>query len=327
MRVPLSFADVVAARHRIAPLLTPTPLRPSHALSARLGEPVLLKLETTLPSRAFKLRGAANKLLSHPEPERARGVVAYSTGNHGRAVAFVAKALGIRCVVCLSELVPASKVVAVEALGAEADVGGDNQDAAMRRAHARAAEEGLILVDPFDDEMVVAGQGTVGIEIVEALPSVATIIVPVSGGGLAAGVALAAGGMGSAARIIGVSRDRCPAMKRSIEAGAPIEVPEHPSLADSLGGGIGLQNRVTFPLVRDLVNEIRLVSDDEVATAMRFAFRHEHLVLEGAAATPIAVLLAASPHEFKGPVVLVATGDNVDTDLFLRIISPHATAR
>lgn len=316
-----SFADVLAARARIAPLATRTPLRISAALTERLGAPVFLKLETTQPTGAFKVRGAANKMLSLSAPERARGVITASTGNHGRAVAYVARAIGARCVVCLSNLVPANKIAAIRALGAEVDVGGASQDEAFLRVHARAREEGFIIVDPFDDALVVAGQGTIGLEIVEDQPEIATIVVPVSGGGLAAGIALAAKQLRPGVRVIGVSSDRGPAMKRSLDAGRPIEVPEEPSLADSLGGGIGLENRVTFRLVRDLVDEIRLVSDAQVAEAIRFAFRHERLVLEGAAATPLAVLLASPRGSLKGPIVCIATGDNIDPDLFLKIVT------
>jgi threonine dehydratase len=315
-----SFADVVAARERIAKLAVRTPLRPSLALSERLNCPVFLKLETVQPTGAFKLRGAATKVLALDDAERARGLVTASTGNHGRAVAYAARAVGARCVVCLSKLVPANKVAAVRALGAEALVVGEDQDEAFLTAHA-LARDGMILVDPFDDPLVVAGQGTIGAEIVEDLPAARTVLVPVSGGGLAAGVALAAKALKPDVRVIGVSSDRCPAMLRSLEAGRPVEVEEAASLADSLGGGIGLDNRVTFAMVRDLVDEIRLVSDKAVAAAMRFAFRRERLVLEGAAAAPLAVLLAAAPGAIECPIVALATGDNVDPDLFIRVVS------
>jgi threonine dehydratase len=320
----VTFTEVLTAKDRIAGIAVETPLKESRALSARLEAPVHLKIETMQPTGSFKLRGAANRLLSLQFPERKRGVVTASTGNHGRALAYAAGRLGIRCVVCLSKIVPANKVMVVQDLGAEVDICGSSQDEAIVRAQTRALDDGLIMIPPFDDPLIVAGQGTVGIEIIEALPDVGTIIVPISGGGLAAGIALAVKAKRPAVRIIGASSDRCPAMKRSIEAGHPVDVPEKPSLADSLGGGIGQDNRVTFAMVRDLVDEIRTVSDEEVAEAMRFAFRSERLVLEGAGATPIAVLLGLRRNDVVGPVAAVLTGDNIDPDRFLDVVSGRA---
>ncbi|MGE0719370.1 MAG: pyridoxal-phosphate dependent enzyme [Alphaproteobacteria bacterium] len=318
--------DVTAARGRLAGIAVRTPLKPVAALARHLGGPVHLKIETMQPTGAFKVRGAANHLLQLDAEARRRGVVTVSTGNHGRAVAYVARGLGIRCVVCLSALVPADKVAAIAALGAEMDVGGADQDAAMARAETRAAAEGLVMVSPFDDPAIIAGQGTIAPEILEDVPDTGTIVVPLSGGGLVAGIAVAAKAMRPGIRIVAVGSERSPAMLRSLEAGRPIIVPEHPSLADSLGGGIGLANRWSFPLVRDLVDDIRLVGEDAIADAMRFAFRECRLVLEGAAAAPIAALLAAAPGEFPMPVVAVATGDNVDPDLLLRVLTGAGTA-
>lgn len=321
---PVTVAEIEAARRRIAGLAVRTLLKPFDALAHYLDAPAWLKIETMQPTGAFKLRGAANYLLSLDPTARRRGAITVSTGNHGRAVAYVARALGMRCVVCLSELVPVNKVAAIRALGAELDIGGANQDAAQRRAEARAAAEGLIMVSPFDDPAVIAGQGTLALEILEDLPDAATIVVPLSGGGLAAGVAVVAKARRPGLRVVAVASARCPAMLRSLEAGRPIEVPEHESLADSLGGGIGLDNRYSFAMVRDLVDEIRVVDDAAIAHALRFAFREARLVLEGAAVTPIAALLAAGPGTFAGPVVAVATGDNIDPAQLLAVLSAEA---
>jgi threonine dehydratase len=292
----------------------------SCALGARLGGPVFLKPETMQPTGAFKVRGAANHLLALTESERRRGVITVSTGNHGRAVAYVARELDVRCVVCLSELVPQNKIQAIEALGAEMDIAGASQDVALERARARAAAEGLVLVNPFDDPAVIAGQGTIALELLNAIPDVGTILAPISGGGLAAGIAIASKALRSSVRVVAVASDRCPAMLRSLQAGRPVEVTEHSSLADSLGGGIGLDNRFTFPMVRDLVDEIQLVSDAEIAGALRFAFFSERLVLEGAAAAPIAALLRAGRGDFPTPIVAVVTGDNIDPHMLLKIL-------
>lgn len=317
----VSLADVRAAQKRIAGHAVRTPLKPAPALTERLGVPTLLKMETMQPTGAFKVRGAANRLLALDPASRARGVITASTGNHGVAVAYLARQLGIRCVVSLSSLVPPDKVAAIAALDAELDVGGADQDAAMQRAKERAAREGLILVSPFDDPWVIAGQGTIGAEILEDLPQVATIVMPLSGGGLAGGIAVAAKAINPSVRIVAVGSARCPAMLRSLQAGHPVRVTEQPSLTDSLGGGIDLENRYSFTLVQDLVDDVELADEVEIIEALRFAFFRLRLVLEGAAATPIAALLRRSPGGVAGPVVAVVTGDNVDTVALCHILA------
>jgi threonine dehydratase len=316
----LALADVETASRRIAGMAVRTPARRSRRLGEHLDGAVFLKLETMQPTGAFKVRGAANRLLALTQSERRRGIITVSTGNHGRAVAYVARELDVRCVVCLSELVPQNKIEAIEALAAEVDVAGASQDAAFARARARAAAEGLVIVDPFDDPWVIAGQGTIALEVLDDIRDAATILVPLSGGGLAAGIASASRALRPGIRVVAVASDRCPAMLRSLQAGRPVEVIEHASLADSLGGGIGLDNRFTFAMVRDLVDEIQLVSDAEIAAALRFAFCDERLVMEGAAAAPIAALLRAERGDFPTPIVAVVTGDNIDPQMLLKIL-------
>ena len=318
--IGVALPDVEAASSRIAGMAVRTPVRRSSALGERLGGAVFLKLETMQPTGAFKVRGAANRLLALTQSERARGVITVSTGNHGRAVAYVARELDLRCVVCLSELVPHNKIKGIEALAAEVEVTGASQDAAFTHARARAAAEGLVLVDPFDDPLVIAGQGTIALEVLSDVPDAGTILMPLSGGGLAAGIATAIKALRAGVQVVAVASDRCPAMLRSLQAGRPVEVTEHSSLADSLGGGIGLDNRFTFAMVGELVDEIQLVSDAEIAAALRFAFCEERLVLEGAAAAPIAALLRAEPGDFPTPIVAVVTGDNVDPQALLQIL-------
>lgn len=313
------YADVIAASVRIRELALKTPLKPSLSLSDR-SHSVFFKLESCQPIGSFKIRGAANKILSLSADEKLRGVITASTGNHGKAVAYAAGVANIRCVVCLSNLVPANKILAIRALGAEVDIFGQSQDEAMARAEARSHSEGLIEIPPFDDKFVVAGQGTIGKEILEELPNVRTIIVPVSGGGLAAGVSLAAKSIDPNINVIGVSSAACPAMKLSLEAGHPIDVPELPSVADSLGGGITLKNRITFAMIRDLVDEIMVVSEAELVSAIQYAFWRERLVLEGAAAASLAVLLRLN-QQLPSPVVSILTGDNIDPQRFIEIVS------
>ncbi len=285
-------AAIWRARQAIAPFIRRTPLVRSEALSRHLGRNVHLKLETQQRTGAFKLRGATNRLLQLSERERERGVVAVSTGNHARAVAHAARVQGISAIVCMSPLVPQNKVLAVQALGAKVQIVGRNQDEAEVVARELAAERGLTFVSPFDDPFVIAGQGTIGLELLEDLPTLDCVLVPLSGGGLIGGIALALKCADPAIRVIGVSMERGPAMALSLAAGRPVAVEEEASLADSLGGGIGLDNRYTFALVRRLVDETVLVSEAEIAAAMRHCYWQERQIVEGGAAVGVAALLA-----------------------------------
>ena len=205
MTLPLALADILAARRAIAAAAIRTPLIPSPHLSEATGTEVLLKLESFQATGAFKLRGALNAVARLP-PDTP-GVTCCSTGNHGRAVAFAARARGFRAVVCMSRLVPEAKVAAIRALGAEARITGRSQDEAGLESRRLAAEEGLAEIPPFDDPYVIAGQGTVGLELMEDRPDLAAVLVPLSGGGLAAGVALAVKAASPATKVIGVSMD------------------------------------------------------------------------------------------------------------------------
>lgn len=322
--VGLGLRDIFVARRALAGRVTRTPLVPARALSAAIGREVLLKLETTQPTGAFKLRGATNRLLAMSEDERARGVVTVSTGNHGRAVAHAARALRMRAVVCMSRLVPDNKRQAVAREGAEIHIHGAGQDEAQTLADRMAREEGLIPVPPFDDAHVVAGQGTIGLELLEDRPDLDSVLVPLSGGGLIGGIALAIKSAAPAIRIVGISMAKGAAMHASLEAGRPIEVVEEHSLADSLGGGIGLDNRLTFALVRDLVDDVQLVDEDAIARAMAHVFWQERLVVEGAAAVGIALLLEGRLDGLGQRICCILSGNNVDMDAFARIVGPSS---
>ncbi|MBO0902922.1 hydroxyectoine utilization dehydratase EutB [Jiella sonneratiae] len=316
----VGLATIEAAARRIAGSVRHTPVERSASLSERVGVPVHLKLEHRQETGAFKLRGATNAVLSLSDAERKRGVVAASTGNHGRALAHAAKKAGARCVVCLSNLVPANKRDAITALGAELCVVGRSQDDAQREVDRLVETEGMVPVPPFDHPAVVAGQGTIGLEIVESVPDVETVLVPLSGGGLIAGVAAAVKARRPRARIVGVSMRRGAAMQASLAAGHPVEVEELATLADSLGGGIGLDNRLTFRMVRDLVDEVVLLTEAEIAAGMRHAYFEEREIVEGAAAVGIAALIAGKVAA-GGPVVALVSGRNVAMDLHARIVA------
>ena len=320
----VTLRDVYRARRAIGGIVRRTPLVPSPALSARTGAAVHLKLETMQHTGAFKIRGATNKLTSLSEAERERGVVTVSTGNHGRAVATAAKRVGVRAVVCMSNLVPENKVAAIRELGADVRIVGRNQDEAEVEAERLVAEDGMIMVSPFDDALIIAGQGTIGLELLEDLPDLDSVLVPLSGGGLIGGIALAVKAAAPDARVIGVSMDRGPAMYHSQKAGKPVLIEEQPSLADSLGGGIGLDNRYTFDLVRDFVDELLLVGEEQIAAAMVHAFREERLVVEGGAAVGIAALLNGLAGDLGETVAVVVSGRNVEMDSFARIVGDTA---
>lgn len=320
----ISFADVYSARRRLMGRVVHPPLVESASLSAVAGTRVYLKLETVQPTGSFKIRGATNALARLGERGVTR-VVTASTGNHGRAVAHAASMLGLEATVCLSSLVPQNKVQAVRALGAQVRVAGRSQDDAEREAQRLSAEEGLAYVPPFDDPDVIAGQATIGLEIIEALPTVAQIVVPLSGGGLFSGVAFAARQCCSEVKLTGVTMRRGAAMQASLAAGKPVLVEEVATLADSLGGGIGLGNRYTFSMTRSLIDEALLVDEDAIARAIVHAYRDERLIVEGAAAVGIAALLdgavsASMKGGRRGPIVLVVSGANIDMDLHRRLL-------
>jgi threonine dehydratase len=315
----VTLSDIQAARERIAGKIVRTPIVLSPNLSERLGVPVYLKLEHRQTTGSFKLRGASNAIASLSADERRRGVVAASTGNHGRALAHAAKLEGLRAVICMSRLVPENKVSEIRRLGTDIRIVGKSQDDAQEEVDRLVAEEGLTMVPPFDHAAVIAGQGTVGLEMLDDVPDAATVVTPVSGGGLAAGVAAAIKGRNPSIKVVGVSMELGAAMQASLAAGKPVLVEEMPTLADSLGGGIGLENRLTFSMIRDLLDGIVLVSEDEIAAGIAHAYAEEREIVEGAGAVGIAALLAGKIVA-EGPVVILLSGRNIDMTLHRRVI-------
>lgn len=320
-RGTVSFDDVLEAQRRIARVAVRTPLQRSGNADRYGYDSVAMKMETLQVPGAFKIRGAANAILALDEQRRQRGVVTASSGNHGRAVAHVAAALGIPATVCLSELVTASKVSAIRSIGAEVVVEGRDQDAAMLNAHRIEAERGMMYVDPFDDPRVIAGQGTIGVELLNDAPDLDVIFIQVSGGGLAGGIGVAAKAIKPAIKIIGVSMERGAAMHRSLQVGRPTQVEELRTVADALQGGIGLDNRYTFNLCREYLDEFILLSEDEIASSMRSAFHDEGLVLEGAGACGFGALQRCK-ERFRGAnVAVICSGNNIDRAQFESIIA------
>jgi threonine dehydratase len=318
--LPLEVRDLYVAKHAISGYARRTPLVHSEYLSSLTGGEIHLKWENLQETGAFKVRGAANRLLQMTPDERARGVIAFSTGNHGRALAWVGRQLSVRVVICVPESVLPHKVAAIRALGAEVRVAGADQDTAEAEAMAMAEREGLCWVSPFDDPWVIAGQGTIGLEILDDLPKVQVVMAPLSGGGLLGGIALAVKSASPHICTVGVTMERGPAMAASLAAGKPVQLPEETTLADSLVGGIGLDNHYTFDLVRRLVDKTVLVSEDDIAHAMVYALTKEKMVVEGGGAVALAALMAGKIDVSGQCVACVVSGGNVDMDVLRHLV-------
>jgi threonine dehydratase len=314
----IRFEDIQAARERIAPHIIPLRIAASAVLSKQFGCEILLAHEYLQTTGAFKLRGAMNTVLQLDS--KTTGVTAVSTGNHGRALAYSARQAGVPCIICMSELVPDNKLEAIRALGAETRIIGKSQDEAEIEADRLVAEEGYTMVPPFDHAHVIAGQGTLGLEMLEQVPDVDTVLVQLSGGGLISGIALALKTQRPDIRIIGVSMERGCAMAESQKAGKPVDVEELPTLADSLGGGIGLDNQLTFDMVRDYVDEIVLLSEIEIADGIRHAYFEEQIILEGGGAVGLAALVAGKVSPGKKTIVLLS-GKNINMQRHQKIIN------
>jgi len=317
---PVSLDEIHAARERLGTRVLKTPMVRSDSLSELSGTDVFLKLEHHQRTGSFKLRGATNALLRLSGEQLANGVVGVSSGNHGRGLAYAAREAGVRCIICMSDLVPQNKVDGIKAQGAEVRIVGHSQDDAQEEVDRLVTDEGMTMLPPFDHLDIIAGQGTLGAEILEQCPEAATLVVQLSGGGLISGVALAAKSLRPDIRIIGASMERGAAMYECQKAGKPMFVEELATLADSLGGGIGLDNHYTFPMVRDLVDDMVLVSETQIARAIRHAYWKERQIIEGSGSVAIAAMVAGLITG-DGPIVLLVSGGNIDMALHHRVIS------
>ncbi len=292
----------------------------SAALTGKTGNPVYLKLENQQVTESFKIRGALNAIQRLSAHRQKSGVICVSSGNHGRGVAYAARLAGIPAMICMSNLVPQNKINAIKALGAEVRIIGDSQDEAEITAARIVAETGMTMLSAFDHRDIIAGQGTIGLELYEKIPALSTVLVPVSGGGLISGIAIALKELDPAIRVIGISMERGAAMFESIQNGAPVEIKELSTLADALGGGIGLNNSYTFKFVNDLVDEFILVSELEIAVAIRHMYWKERQIVEGAGAVGVAAMLADKV-SLTGPTAILISGGNIDLNLHHRIVS------
>lgn len=309
---------VIEAQTTIDTQFLNTPLAESSSLSKAAGVPVFLKLENLQLTRSFKIRGAINAMKNLNDAQCQSGVVCVSSGNHGRGIAYAAAKSAIRCVVCVSSLVPDVKVAAIQSLGAEVRVAGASQDEAQLEADRLVNEYGMVHLSAYDHKHVIAGQGTIGLEIMDAIREIDTVIVPVSGGGLISGIAVAVKSMNSKTRVVGVSMEKGAAMHASIAAGRLVEVEESPTLADALSGSIAANNQYTFRITRDLADEIVLVSEQEIAAAVRHAYWEEMQIVEGGGSVAIAAILAKKIST-NGPTAAIVSGGSIDMQLHHRL--------
>ncbi|PJE96650.1 threonine ammonia-lyase [Streptomyces carminius] len=305
----LTLDDIRSAQKTLSGVSRVTALEGSRHLSALVGGPVLLKCENLQRTGSFKIRGAYTRIAAMPAAERARGVVAASAGNHAQGVALAASLLGVRSTVFMPVGAPLPKVAATREYGAEVRLHGQVVDETLRAAQEYAAGTGAVFIHPFDHPDIVAGQGTVGLEILEQCPDVRTVVVGVGGGGLAAGLALAVKSLRPDVRVVGVQAEGAAAYPPSLAAGRPVALESVSTMADGIK--VGRPGDVPFKIVGELVDEVRTVSEDALSSALLLCLERAKLVVEPAGAAPVAALLSA-PEDFEGPVVAVLSGGNVD---------------
>ena len=313
----ITLSDIHAARARIAGVASVTPLID---VSAHAGRPLLLKCENMQPSGAFKIRGAYNMVAQLTADERQRGVITYSSGNHGQAMALAARALGAPAVVVMPTTAPRVKVDGARAYGAEVIFEGTTSADRRARAETEAVARGLTIVPPFDHEWIIAGQGTVGLEILDQLPGVAAIVVPIGGGGLIAGVVAAVKQTRPEVRVIGVEPEGAAAMHASLAAGHPVTLAKTASVADGL---IPMRpGDLTFDCVSRLGDGVVTVTDDQILEAVLWAFSRAKVVAEPSGAASIAAVLSGvidAKERIEGPIVAIVSGGNVGADRMMEV--------
>ncbi|MEV8566949.1 threonine ammonia-lyase [Streptomyces sp. NPDC051322] len=315
---PLILDDVLKAQKMLAGVSRATPIEGSRHLSALVGSPVRFKCENLQRTGSFKLRGAYVRIAGLTPEERASGVVAASAGNHAQGVALASSLLGVRSTVFMPLGAPLPKVAATREYGAEVRLHGQVVDETLAAAQQYARETGAVFIHPFDHADIIAGQGTVGLEILEQCPEVRTIVVGIGGGGLAAGIAVAVKALRPDVKVIGVQAEGAAAYPPSLSAGRPVSIDAQATMADGIK--VGRPGDVPFGIIQDLVDEVRTVSEDELSSALLLCLERAKMVVEPAGASPVAALLSA-PHAFEGPVVAVLSGGNVDPLLIQRILT------
>jgi threonine dehydratase len=314
----ISFVDVEEARERIKDQIYLSPFPHSETISRMTGNKVFFKLENLQLTGSFKERGALNRLLTLTQEERQRGVIAASAGNHGMAVAYHSRRLGIAATIVMPQSAPLIKVTRVRQYGAASVLHGSDYDGAYAEAKRLGAEQGLTFISAFDDPWIVAGQGTIGFELYEQNPDLEAVVVPVGGGGLIAGIALALKTLIPKLRVIGVQSEAVASMKAALEKGAPVQLPAATTIADGIA--VRAAGATPLELVQNYVDEIVTVSEGQIANAVLTLLEVEKTVAEGAAAVPLAALLNKKVSLANTNVGLIVSGGNIDMNLISRII-------
>ena len=315
--LPVTLADVLAARELLRGVLRETPVQGSRPLSERVGGEVRLKCENLQRAGSFKIRGAYTRLARLTPDEHRRGVVAASAGNHAQGVALAARLLGMKSTVFMPEGAPIPKVEATKAYGAEVRFHGDTVDEALVAAKQFSDETGAVFVHPFDHRDIVAGQGTLGLEVLEQCPEVKTLLVCTGGGGLLAGVAVAVKALRPDVRVIGVQAELAAAYPASLAEGRPVPLASMATMADGIA--VGCPGEVPFEIIRRLVDDIVTVSEESLSRALLMCLERAKLVVEPAGAAAVAALMD-DPEAFEPPVVAVLSGGNIDPLLLMRVL-------
>src|ERR1700678_1154236 len=314
----IGLQDIQTARERIRNAIRLSPCTYSEAFSALTNNSIFLKLDNQQRTGAFKERGALNKLLTLTPEERSRGVIAASAGNHAQGVAFHATKLCVRSQIVMPQAKPLVKVVSTRGFGAEVILHGANYDEACEEALARCIQQGLTFIHPFDDPVVIAGQGTIGLELLEQIPDLEAVVVPIGGGGLIGGVACALKERNPKIRVIGVEPEKLPSMLRAREAGTRITLASQATIADGIA--VRRAGDVTLPLVSRYVDEIVTVDDEEIASAILMLLEQEKTLAEGAGAEALAAEVRSKTNLRHRRTVVLVCGGNIDVSLLAKII-------
>jgi threonine dehydratase len=315
----VSLSDIYAAQHTLKDQIIATPVLPELWLTRQLGARVMLKAESLQRSGSFKIRGAYNKISRLTAAERARGVIAASAGNHAQGVALAARLFDIPAVIVMPEFAPLTKIVATRNYGAEVILHGQNYDDAGAKARELQQARGLTLVHAFDDPFVIAGQGTIGLEILAALPELTDLIVPIGGGGLISGIAIAVKALKPSVRVIGVQSAACAPVHASLLAGYLVMAGSASTIADGIA--VKRPGELTLPIIRELVDDVVEVNDDDIARGIEHCAHYARLVVEGAGAAGVAALLSGAIRARPSDVVCaVLCGGNIDGNMLARVI-------
>lgn len=315
----MGIKQIKAAQNRIKKIIRKTPLEYSSYYSRSVNAEVYLKLENIQLTGSFKIRGALNRMFKLSSKEKKKGVVTASAGNHAQGVAYGAKLLGVKATIIVPKTTPKTKIKAIKRYGVNLKVFGEDFDKAEAKAHELEKSTGMIFISPYNDLDVIAGQGTIALEILKEKPDINMIIVPIGGGGLISGIAIAAKSINPKIKITGVQSTSSPCMYESIKAGKIIRAKLKPSIAEGIHANIE-KDSITFDFVKKHVDKILLVNESEIKKAIKFLLENHHQIAEGAGAVGLAALLKYKKQFKKRKIAVVISGSNIDMGLLKKII-------